>query len=79
MFPVEIRMDQQTEDAFTARMSVMREWLDHHRYEPSTFRYTFIATGMLFRVEFKIEAEARAFAQEFDGCVAPRSKEISAE
>ena len=76
MFPVEIHMDEQTENAFTARMSAMREWLDHLRYEPSTFQYTFVATGMLFHVEFKIEAEAIAFAQEFGGCVVPRSEKM---
>lgn len=71
MFSVEIRIVERDESALTGRMTVMREWLDHERYEPSTFRHTFIASGIRFRVEFKIEAEAVAFAQEFGGCVMP--------
>ena len=48
-------------------MTAMREWLDHRRFEPSTFRYTFSARGILFEVDFAVEAEAVAFAREFGG------------
>ena len=69
MFPVEIRIRERDEDALTARMTAMREWLDHRRFEPSTFRYTFTAPGILFRVDFSVEAAAVAFAREFGGRV----------
>jgi len=71
MFSVEIRLDDLDEEALTARMTAMREWLDHCRFEPSTFRYTFTSPGILFNVGFKLEAEATAFAQEFRGRVLP--------
>ena len=67
MFPVEIRFQERDEDALTARMTAMREWLDHHRFEPTTFRYTFTEPGILFRVDFSVEAAAVAFAREFGG------------
>ena len=64
MFPVEIRIPERDEDALTARMSAMREWLDRRRLQPSTFRYTFTEPGILFRVDFSVEAAAAAFATE---------------
>ena len=67
MFPVEIPTRERDEDALTARMTAMREWLDHHGYAPSTFRYTFTAPGILFRVDFSVAAAAVAFAREFGG------------
>ena len=67
MFPVEIGIPD--EDALTGRMGMMREWLDHQRFEPATFRYTFTSPGILVRVEFAVEAEAVAFAEAFDGQV----------
>jgi hypothetical protein len=67
MFPVEIGIPD--EDALTGRMAMMREWLDHERFEPATFRYTFTSPGILVRVEFAVEAEAVAFAEAFDGQV----------
>ncbi len=69
MFPVEIRIPERDEDALTARMSAMREWLDRRRLQPSTFRYTFTEPGILFRVDFSVEAAAVAFAREFGGRV----------
>jgi hypothetical protein len=69
MFPVEIRIRERDEDALTLRMTAMREWLDHHRFEPSKFLYTFDASGILFQVDFPTEAEAIAFARKFGGCV----------
>jgi hypothetical protein len=73
MFPVEIHLCERDEEALTARMTAMREWLDHRRFEPSTFRYTFTgpdgftAAGILFEMDFSVEAEALAFASEFGG------------
>ena len=69
MFPVEIAICESDEDAFTARMAAMREWLDHRGFVPSTFRYTFTEPGILFRVHFSFEAAAVAFAREFGGHV----------
>lgn len=65
MFSVEVRMSD--DPALTERMATMRTWLDHHRFEPSTFRHTFVAQGIIFRVEFKVEAEATMFAKAFAG------------
>jgi hypothetical protein len=67
VFPVEIPIRESDEDALTARMTAMREWLDHRGFEPSTFRYTFTEPGILFRVDFSVEAAATAFAREFGG------------
>ena len=53
----------------TARMGQMRTWLDHLRYEPGAFRSSSAGGTVMFRVEFMVEAEARAFAQAFGGRV----------
>ncbi len=49
LYPVEITFDEYTEDALTARMTAMREWLDHYRLEPTIFRHTFTKTASYFR------------------------------
>ena len=77
MFPVEIQMHQRDENALPARMTAMREWLDHRRFEPSVFRYSFAAPGIVFRIEFTIQAEAAAFAQAFGGRVAEAAADLS--
>jgi len=69
LYPVEIIFGQYTEDALTARMTEIREWLDHRRFEPSTFRHTFTKSGLLFHVDFKLQAEAELFARDFEGRV----------
>ena len=69
MFPAEIRLAEATEAALTAKMTSMREWLDHRRLEPSVFRYTFETVGLVFRCDFNAEADAAAFAQAFGGRV----------
>jgi hypothetical protein len=71
MFAVEIHLHDLDEEGLTARMIAMREWLDHCRFEPSTFRYTFTSPGILFNVGFKAETEATAFAQQFGGRILP--------
>jgi hypothetical protein len=48
-------------------MAEMREWLDHRRSEPLGFRNSQVAGATVFRVAFKIEAEAIAFAKAFAG------------
>ena len=50
-------------------MSLMRTWLDHHRFEPDTFRQLTGGNGTRFRLEFKVEGEAVAFAAAFGGQV----------
>jgi hypothetical protein len=49
------------------RLTDLRVWLDEHRYQPSTFTYFFLHPGMMIRVPFKIDDEAKAIAQEFGG------------
>jgi hypothetical protein len=52
------------------RMMTMRTWLDHQKLEPDTFRYTPDAwADGIFRVGFKFEHEAMAFAEAFGGQV----------
>ena len=76
MFPVEVRVPERDEDALTAKMAAMREWLDHRRLELSTFRYTFTYPGILFRVDFGIETDAASFAKEFGGRLIAETAEI---
>ena len=77
MYPVEIIFSESTEDALTAKMTAMREWLDHRRFEPASFRHTFNASGLLFEVYFKLQAEAEAFAIEFGGRSIPAGPEAA--
>ena len=65
MFQVEIPIAE--DGALSDRMEKMRTWLDERRFEPATFRYTFIHQGIVCRVDFPIEAEAAEFATAFDG------------
>ena len=77
MFPVEIRIIERDEHALTARMTSMREWLDHQRFEPCTFRYSFTFSGIVFQVDFAIGTEAEAFASAFGGRVIKAPAAIS--
>jgi hypothetical protein len=57
-----------TENGLSERMSQMRAWLDHHRYQPSRFRVANVgAQPPGCRVYFRAEAEAAAFARQFGG------------
>jgi len=67
VFPVAIRRRETDEKVVTAKMSEMREWLDHRRFEPSTFRYAFEAPGLVFQVDFKMQAEAIALPERLAG------------
>jgi len=67
MFLVEIRIPN--EDMLTEEMQAMRTWLDHRRFEPATFRYTFAPPAGVFRIDFTDEAQAAAFAAAFGGRV----------
>jgi hypothetical protein len=48
-------------------MSHMRTWLDHRRLEPDAFRHSSGGAGITFRVDFKLEEQALAFARSFGG------------
>jgi hypothetical protein len=67
MLAVEVRIFN--EEALAAAMTGMREWLDHRRFEPVTFRYTFNSPGIVCRVGFTNESEAAQFAEAFGGRV----------
>ena len=51
-------------------LSQMRMWLDHMKFQAIGFRQ--ITGANIFRVDFKGEQEARAFAQAFAGQVLNR-------
>jgi hypothetical protein len=52
---------------FAAQMTRMRVWLDSRHFEPAVFRYDQIDRAVVIRVDFAVEDEAAAFAQEFAG------------
>ena len=66
LYLVEIRRAQAD---VTRVMASIREWLDQHRYEPDSFRYSTSDAGVIFRIEFKHESEAMACADSFGGQV----------
>jgi hypothetical protein len=55
-----------------AAVTDMRVRLDENRYELSTFTYFFLYAGIKIQVSFKIDDEAEAFAQKFDGSLVDR-------
>ena len=63
---LEIR--RELEDLSTI-MARVREWLDGQRFEPDAFRCTTDETSVTCRLEFKVESEALACAEEFGGDV----------
>lgn len=77
MFAVVIPIGEGDEKGLTAVMAAMRQWLDHHGVQPSTFRYTFTASGMLLQIDFSVEADAHAFAGEFGGRMAEAQADMS--
>jgi hypothetical protein len=52
---------------FAERMTVMRIWLDEHRFEPFRFKYSEDDSDVLIEVDFKVAAEAAAFLARFNG------------
>jgi hypothetical protein len=67
VFPVEIHLAGFTEEALTRRITTIQHWLNEHSFEPFTFHYTFFDAGIALRIDFKFEAEALAFADQFSG------------
>jgi hypothetical protein len=63
MHTVSIRV--RVED-FAERMTAMRLWLDDHRFEPSTFKYSEADKDILIDVSFKVAAEGNAFSVRFN-------------
>ena len=63
------------DDSIVDTMETMRTWLDHKRYEPATFRYTFTGSGVVFRVDFANEKAAADFATAFQGKLLPQITE----
>ena len=59
------------DDDLNDRMSRMRTWLDHRRYEPASFRFGIADGRPKVRVSFKVEREAAAFVTEFGGTLLP--------
>jgi hypothetical protein len=55
------------EDDLYEQMNRMRGWLDHQRFEPSSFQLSRAGDRQAVRVVFQSENEATAFAAEFDG------------
>jgi hypothetical protein len=55
------------EDDLNEQTSRMRGWLDHQRFEPSSFRLSRAGNRQVVRVLFKTENEALAFAAKFQG------------
>jgi hypothetical protein len=49
------------------QMAAMREWLDHHRYEPARFVYDQHGDAVDVSVEFPDDQEGEAFATRFNG------------
>jgi hypothetical protein len=64
LYVVEIRRDR---EHFAPVMSAIREWLDAQRVEPDAFRCDQDGDTILCRLEFKMEREARACAEAFQG------------
>jgi hypothetical protein len=51
----------------SAAMADMRMWLDERRFEPSGFCCREDGASVSVRIDFKITAEAEAFADRFSG------------
>ena len=66
------------EDDLYEQMNRMRGWLDHQRFEPSSFRLSRAENRHIVRVVFQSESEATAFAAEFDGLLLASSAPATA-
>lgn len=75
MFPVEVPLADENKLAET--IESMRTWLDHRRFEPTVFRYSFGGARIVFQIDFAAEAEAVEFARAFNGEVAAPGKRMA--
>ena len=64
MRSVMVRLDA-TE--FSAAMTMIGEWLDANRHEPTRYKYDHNEDASLVTVDFPTEKAAEAFAARFDG------------
>jgi len=67
MFPVEMSFSD--DSVLMEKMTKIWKWADCQNSGPSTFRYTFRSSGVVFRADFGSEAEAIAFSTQFGGHV----------
>jgi hypothetical protein len=65
---VTVEVPVPTDDVSTP-MRNMRQWLDDMRFDPSKFNWKETAGHFVVLVNFKIAAEAIAFAEQFAGRV----------
>jgi hypothetical protein len=65
-YVVEIRFAAEN---FREVISRVRGWLNCENAQPSTFRYRLSEPESVLHVDFKVEQQARAFAQAFGGFV----------
>jgi hypothetical protein len=56
-------------DDVSTPMRKMRQWLDHMRFDPSSFNWREINGRFVVRVGFKAAEEAAVFAKHFAGRV----------
>jgi hypothetical protein len=52
---------------FAEQITVMRTWLDKHRFEPSRFKYSEDGDDLLIEVSFHDAVEAATFSAQFNG------------
>lgn len=52
-------------DALAGPMAEIRDWLDARHIAPKLFSMSIAGSGVVFRLEFHTEVEARAFAAAF--------------
>jgi hypothetical protein len=64
------------DDDFGVLLQDMRLWLDERRFEPSTFTYHDLNSGMRIEVSFKFGEEAEAFARRFGGSLPQRASSV---
>ncbi len=65
LYTVEIRL---IDGDLPTSLSQMRIWLDHKKIEPDAFRWS-VGSPVTFRLDFKDERDAEAFAEAFSGRV----------
>ena len=51
---------------FSAAMTMIGEWLDANRYDPSRYKYDHHEDAILVTIDFPSEMAAEAFAARFD-------------
>jgi hypothetical protein len=54
-------------EEFSSAIARIRDWLEKHRFEATAYRYDQNEEAVVVSVDFAIDAQARAFAQRFDG------------